>query len=103
MTAGQLRDAITLSDEKDDGTLVTFLPNIVPAAIVEGPPGSFDEFKNAITVWIRFHPQVTTNTTVRWRDYRRSANRSATVRGFRDVHEHGVVWLEMLCEEVRTP
>lgn len=103
MTAGDLRDWVTLSDPVEDGTPVVFWPDRVPAAIVEGPPGSFDEQKNTITIWLRFHPQVTTNTKIEWRDYRRSIDRHVTVRGFRDVRENGNVWLECLCEEVRTP
>lgn len=103
MTAGELRDWVTLSDPIEDGTPVVFSPSRVPAAILEGPPSSFDEQKNTITMWIAFHKQVTTNTRVDWRDHRRALDRQAAVRGFRDVRQGGIVWLELLCEEVRTP
>lgn len=103
MTAGELREWVTLSDTVDDGSPKVFAPARVAAAILEAPPSSFDEQKNTATIWIPFHPQVTTNTKVEWRDFRRSLDRTFTVRGYRDVRQGGVLWLEMLCEEVRTP
>ncbi len=103
MTYGELRDWVTLSDDVDDGTPADFVPSRVPASIVEYPPGSFDEQKNTLTIWIQFHPQVTTHTKVGWYDFRRSVDRLVNVKGFRDVRQNGVIWLEMLCEEVRTP
>ena len=103
MTSGQLRDWVTLSDSVDDGSPVEFSPSRVAGAILESPPGSFDEQKNSMSIWIHFHRQVTTNTRVDWYDHRRQQDRVATVRGFRDVIENGIVWLELFCEEVRTP
>ena len=64
MTAGELRNWVTLSDPVEDGTPVVFSPDRVPAAILETPPSSFDEQKNTMSIWIKFHPQVPTNTRI---------------------------------------
>lgn len=96
MTAGDLKQWVTLDDHKDDGTPVVFNPSRMPVAIQPDPPTAFDEQKKGHTVWMRYHPQVTENTRLWHR------NRQLAVRGIRNVDEQNQ-WLELRCEEVPNP
>jgi hypothetical protein len=96
MTAADLRHWVTVDDFKEDGTPVVFAPSRMPVAIYPDSASTFDEDRKGHVVWMRYHPQVTTNTRLWHR------NRQLAVRGINNVNERNE-WLELRCEEVLTP
>lgn len=95
-TAADLRQWVTLDDHVEDGTPVVFRPNRMACAIQPDSASSFDEDRKGHLVWMRYHPQVTTNTRLTY------GTRELAVRGIRNVDERNE-WLELRCEEVVTP
>jgi hypothetical protein len=101
MRIGGLKQWVDLDDPIEDGTPKVFTPNRVPARVVPGPPGAYDENKVTYQVEMRYHPQVTFNTRLRFTDAAR-VEHQLFVRGVQNVEMRNRD-LVLLCEEVLTP
>lgn len=101
-SAGSLRKWVTLDDPVEDGTPVVFSPERVPVAMRPDAPASFGERVQGHIVEMRYHPQVTFNTRLKYRDVRRGIDRVLYVKGLQNVDERDE-WLILRCEEVLTP
>ena len=97
LNPGVLQTWVTLSDEVQDGTPVTFVPDRVKAgiqasAVTEGLAGSF-----ALT--LRYHPQITLNTCVTLDDGTRAYVREIGNKANADRSG----WMTLRCEEAEQP
>lgn len=98
---GKYRHWVDLDDPIEDGTPVVFAPSRVKCAITPLSPTAFDEQKTTHQVEMRFHPQVTFNTRIKFTD-RRGFVHDIFVRGIQVV-ENLERQMVLLCEEVVTP
>ncbi len=95
------RHWVDLDDPVPDGSQETFTPSRMKCAIRPVAPGAFDEQKTTYIVEMRYHPQVTFNTRIRFTDKRGDVHH-IYVRGIDniDLLDRKLV---LLCEEVVTP
>lgn len=101
LNPSKYRHWVDLDDPVEDGTPVVFEPARVKAAIEPLAPGSFDEERTSLQVTMRYHPQVTFNTRLRFTD-RSGLAHQIFVRGIQNVQMLNRE-LVLFCEEVLTP
>lgn len=100
-SSGRRHTKILLDDPIQDRTPgAVYDPEYVWGALQPATPGAFDELKVSVMVTIPFHPQVNTNTRIRYSQH--GIDHQLFVRGVQDQDLLGRE-LVLYCEEVLTP